>query len=621
LNNAKVYESLIQWGNTGISGSVTPVDAAMSSEFSQNRLSFLNPDLITVEFTRNNGTNWYIYPKTYTDAGTTDTVTSGYEVITNTQKQSLVTDGLSHILWLGSRRGNQKASDKLRITILGDGIGLFILCKKILVHYCQAYGNGNYCLVEEAMANAPDTFKTVKSYSISGWTDWNSIPYVRYLGEWVSSNREYHTRKLRLTFGVTGITENSTTDIYIDKLRIFGTNSHAGGNSLTLTGHLYSFDVNKNATFPANLTSTGSLVANGITSKGALTVNQTLTVNGTGTSTLNGALTVKGSTTLGDTVTINNDSPTLLFRRGTLSDGKTDWRFIGDSGKFKLQAEVSGNAWTNVLEFSDIDDNTNKLSSYYSIDIPYDSRGFYLYGGCGIEKWSGYGPSLVAESGNDFWISNRSDRSARSKILHSSNYINYAAHTSAYCSTAAATAAKTAVCTNYTLTANTYTHLLITTSNTSKSALTLNINGKGAKRIWINGEISNENNYTLPAGTYLVFYDGFAYHINTEGHIPMYYKTSSRLYFTKKSVTMTTTLVPWYIKIELTGYAKPNQIIIKGEYNNTIDNAIIETSGFSKGYIYRNVEQNGGNIRGLWYKTVYDADEKRWIFWIKLDPI
>jgi hypothetical protein len=320
-------------------------------------------------------------------------------------------------------------------------------------------------------------------------------------------------------------------------------------------------------------------------------------------------------------LTINNDSPTLLFRRGTLSDGKTDWRFIGDSGKFKLQAEVSGNAWTNVLEFSDIDDNTNKLSSYYSIDMPYDSRGFYLYGGCGIEKWSGYDPSLVAESGNDFWISNRSDRSARSKILHSSNYINYAAHTSAYCSTAAATAAKTAVCTNYTLTANTYTHLLITTSNTSKSALTLNINGKGAKRIWINGEISNENNYTLPAGTYLVFYDGFAYHINTEGHIPMYYKTSSRLYFTKKSVTMTTTLVPWYIKIELTGYAKPNQIIIKGEYNNIIDNAIIETSGFSKGYIYRNVDQNGGNIRGLWYKTVYDADEKRWIFWIKLDPI
>jgi hypothetical protein len=80
-------------------------------------------------------------------------------------------------------------------------------------------------------------------------------------------------------------------------------------------------------------------------------------------------------------------------------------------------------------------------------------------------------------------------------------------YTSAYCSTAAGTAAKTATCTNYVLTANTYLHLIVTTANTAQSALTLNVNSKGAKAIHINGTASGTSNYTLPAGSYIVFYD------------------------------------------------------------------------------------------------------------------
>ena len=54
-----------------------------------------------------------------------------------------------------------------------------------------------------------------------------------------------------------------------------------------------------------------------------------------------------------------------------------------------------------------------------------DSHGVYFYNGCGIEKWSGYGPSLVAESGTTFEISSRSDRSVRYTILHTGNWSSY----------------------------------------------------------------------------------------------------------------------------------------------------------------------------------------------------
>ena len=90
---------------------------------------------------------------------------------------------------------------------------------------------------------------------------------------------------------------------------------------------------------------------------------------------------------------------------------------------------------------------------------------------------------------------------------------------SAYCSTAAGTAAKTATCSGYVLLSKSYIHVIITTANTSATALTLNINSKGAKPIYINGTASSTSNYTLPAGSYLVYYDGTNYYFRTDGKI------------------------------------------------------------------------------------------------------
>mgnify|MGYP003292834139 CR=1 FL=1 len=91
---------------------------------------------------------------------------------------------------------------------------------------------------------------------------------------------------------------------------------------------------------------------------------------------------------------------------------------------------------------------------------------------------------------------------------------------SAQCETAASTAAKTATCTNYSLLSKSFLHVNVRYSNTSKTALTLNVNGTGSKPIYINGTASSSSNYTLPAGTYIVYYDGTAYHFRTDGAIP-----------------------------------------------------------------------------------------------------
>lgn len=108
------------------------------------------------------------------------------------------------------------------------------------------------------------------------------------------------------------------------------------------------------------------------------------------------------------------------------------------------------------------------------------------------------------------------------------NYVDGNTYTAAWCGTAAATAAKTASCTNFTLKANSYIHILIRYSNTAASAITLNVNSQGAKPIYINGKASSSSNYTLPAGTYLVFYDGTNFYFRTDKVLPGTIETATQ---------------------------------------------------------------------------------------------
>ena len=135
-----------------------------------------------------------------------------------------------------------------------------------------------------------------------------------------------------------------------------------------------------------------------------------------------------------------------------------------------------------------------------------------------------YGTTAVGTNTNTAWTAG----AIISFLYDGSNWVelDYAlrgndnTYPSAYCSTAAGTAAKTASCTDYALLNSSYLHVLIKTSNTAAGALTLNVNSKGAKPIFINGEASSSTNYTLPAGTYIVYYDSTAYYFRTDGLLP-----------------------------------------------------------------------------------------------------
>ena len=94
--------------------------------------------------------------------------------------------------------------------------------------------------------------------------------------------------------------------------------------------------------------------------------------------------------------------------------------------------------------------------------------------------------------------------------------------TSVYCGTAAAEAAKvTSNASYYVLrTGNTF-EITMRYANSYQGAITLNVNSTGAKPIWINDAPTSASNYTLPAGKYLVYYNGAQYRFRTDDKQPI----------------------------------------------------------------------------------------------------
>lgn len=91
---------------------------------------------------------------------------------------------------------------------------------------------------------------------------------------------------------------------------------------------------------------------------------------------------------------------------------------------------------------------------------------------------------------------------------------------SGYCTTAAGTANKVVNCSLWTATPKTYLHILIGQGNSYAGAITMKINGGSNIPVYINGEASSATNYTLPAGTYLAYFDGTNIHLRTDGILP-----------------------------------------------------------------------------------------------------
>lgn len=288
-------EAYLDWGGRNIVGSITPIDAAISNLHSANRFAFAKPAGITIEYSTDGGSTWVDY-------GASDNA-----------KVSLVScDG--PYFFIGKKTTGITINDKLRITLNATNMGVYTILRKLLFNINTNGATGSNVIIERAFKGSETTFRDLGTYTISGWTGWNSIP-IDYLfggGDTQTGNLAI----LRLTFGITGVSSAYSSALSVLNIVAIGETYWDYPSTMAKTGHLYSYDSSQNATFPAGLTAstlTGKLVvqenAFNVNFRPGLTIYTTGFYYGTSG---NEALTLTTKNTVTAIQFMNGQDPSLL---------------------------------------------------------------------------------------------------------------------------------------------------------------------------------------------------------------------------------------------------------------------------------------------------------------------
>lgn len=239
-----VYANNIKWGGSSITNDVSPIGMALSDELRANRFAFINPDAVTVEYSTDSGATWLDYGKT------------------NEDKQLLFTKTNSRS-YIGSTTLNGGASlnKQTRITLTlttQQQQYLYTHLHKLLIlfstsdHSCEikieTRTGDNYI-------SGKDEWETIVVSKISGWSGWNDIPLDLRAGGNVSQTNQVW--QIRFTFYYTNISSDyKDASAYIIAIYGYGSLCWYPASTMGGTGHLHSYDMNQNVTFPAEVTAT-----------------------------------------------------------------------------------------------------------------------------------------------------------------------------------------------------------------------------------------------------------------------------------------------------------------------------------------------------------------------------
>ena len=230
-----IRDANIEYSSKHLNGYVSPIDSAMSAIHSANRFCFANSNGITIEYSIDSGKTWLEYP------------------VSDICKSQLVS-GIGYTYNIGNRTKDTTINDKLRITLNATKMGVYIRLRKILLNISVNYSTGSNVIIETSLKGSPTVFTKHSETPISGWSGWNTLNMRNMnFGGSVGQNSNYEC--IRLTFGITGInadiTKNSALSI-IDILG-FGDAYWQAPSTMAKIGHIYGYNMNQDAFFPANV--------------------------------------------------------------------------------------------------------------------------------------------------------------------------------------------------------------------------------------------------------------------------------------------------------------------------------------------------------------------------------
>ena len=231
----KIYEANLKWGGRNITDGYSPIDAAMISELGANRFMFGKAKGIKIEYSRDAGETWIDY-------AASDAV-----------KASLFSDG--NILKAGGEGSHPPAvTDMLRVTIDSDAFGVYTVLNKFALHVSTYGSQGCYCTIDAALEASPTVFEVfADKVGLIGRPGYNIINTRELITYGSRSSQNWQYGIIRFTFGCTGDSA-AYKGLAILKILGFGGIGWNTPSNMAKDGHLYSYDYQQNATFPAGVT-------------------------------------------------------------------------------------------------------------------------------------------------------------------------------------------------------------------------------------------------------------------------------------------------------------------------------------------------------------------------------
>ena len=245
-----VKDSYVTWGDKGIYNNITPDDAGCIDEFGHNKLAYLNPACLQVDYSTDGGTTWTSYG------------------LNDSQKKKMCT---YDDVWVKSGGSTAATSDnvtnlKLRIrlaTAASTATGasnIYTQWKKILLDVTDPGSDATMTFKYRTIANYKAGTETWVDcgtvHGVRGGSGWNSIPIPsnwpdRFGGNY--ANQTSQPGQIELVFSNTKLGTWGDKKVSVGAIRLIGTTNWNTPSEMARTGRLYTIDESQNATFPSQI--------------------------------------------------------------------------------------------------------------------------------------------------------------------------------------------------------------------------------------------------------------------------------------------------------------------------------------------------------------------------------
>lgn len=230
-------EAFLSWGGQNFVGSYGPIDSAMIPDLGADRLAFMKPAGISVEYSRDSGTTWQDY-------GATDA-----------QKLGLTSTGANFII--GKADSSNKATERymLRISLHTSEGQVYTQLNKFALYISTNGSNGSYCTIRARtqnnyLNNVDKWVVFANKQSISGWSGWNIINTSTITTYGNTASSQYG--EIQFIFGCTS-GSTSYVGLQIQRLMGFGGVGWQTPSNMAKYGTIYSYDYEQNVKFPKKL--------------------------------------------------------------------------------------------------------------------------------------------------------------------------------------------------------------------------------------------------------------------------------------------------------------------------------------------------------------------------------